>query len=292
MSRVILSHIALFTANLIYALNYLFAKDVMPDYIGPKAFVLIRVFVGAFIFWLIHSLFIVEKIEKKDMLYILICALFGVVINMLCFFEGLNITTPINASLIMITTPLIVYLISSIIFKKERTYKKFFGVILGLVGAMLLISDGNSHFRLNNMGDLLVFINAASYAIYLILIKSMMKKYQPVTILKTLFSIGFLIILPMAFNEFLEINFNTIPGDIILKILFVVLCTTCLAYFLNIYALSNVRASTVAFYIYLQPLLATALSILWGKDVLTLINVCSAALIFAGVYFVLIRRPI
>ncbi len=292
MSRLILSHIALFVANAIYALNYLFAKDVMPDYISPKAFILIRVFGGAVIFWLIHSFLIKEKIDKKDMLYIIFCALFGVVINMLCFFEGLSITTPINASLIMITTPLIVYLISCLVFKKERNFSKFFGVILGLFGAALLISNGVSDFKLNNLGDLLVFINAASYAIYLILIKSMMQKYHPVTILKTIFSMGFFVILPIAFNEFIDINFLVIPLEIVYKILFVVLFTTCLAYFLNIYALSHVRASTVAFYIYLQPLLATLFSIFWGKDELSLIKIISAVFIFTGVYFVLIRRPI
>ena len=292
MPRLILSHIALFVANTIYALNYLFAKDVMPDYISPKAFILIRVFGGAIIFWLIHSFLIKEKIDKKDILYIILCALFGVVINMLCFFEGLSITTPINASLIMITTPLIVYLISCLVFKKERNFSKFFGVIFGLFGAALLISNGSSDFKLNNFGDLLVLINAASYAIYLILIKSMMQKYHPVTILKTIFSMGFFVVLPIAFNEFMDINFLAIPLEIVYKILFVVLFTTCLAYFLNIYALSCVRASTVAFYIYLQPLLATLFSILWGKDELSLVKIISAVFIFTGVYFVLIRRPI
>ena len=119
-----------------------------------------------------------------------------------------------------------------------------------------------------------------------------MQKYHPVTILKTIFSMGFFVILPIAFNEFIDINFLVIPLEIVYKILFVVLFTTCLAYFLNIYALSHVRASTVAFYIYLQPLLATLFSIFWGKDELSLIKIISAAFIFTGVYFVLIRRPI
>ena len=287
MNRLIFSHIALFIANTIYAVNYIFAKDVMPIYITPKAFILLRVLGAAIIFLIIHSIFIKEKLEKKDFIYLSLCALFGIVINMLCFFEGLNLTTPINASLIMITTPLIVYLISFFFLKEKQQDKALVGVILGLLGATLLITEGNLNFELNSLGDILVFLNAASYAIYLILIKSMMKKYHAITVLKTVFLIGLVILLPIGGPEFLQINFSDMPIDIVLKTLFVVLFTTCGAYFLNIYAISKLKATTVAFYIYLQPLLATLLAVLLGKDFLTGLKLISATLIFLGVYFVL-----
>lgn len=290
MSRVIFSHIALFLANMIYALNYILAKDVMPEFISPKAFVLIRISGALAIFMFIHIAFIREKIARQDMLYIIICALFGVVINMLCFFEGLSLTKPINASLIMITTPLLVYIIDVSFFNRSHTSSKFFGVMLGLIGAFLLITEGNLNFKFHNIGDLLVLLNAASYALYLILIKSMMQKYKPITVLKQLFFIGLIVVLPLSYTEFSAINFQLLPLEIILKILFVVLCTTCLAYFLNIYAISNLHASTVAFYIYLQPLLATIFSILLGKDFLTTITLLSAFFIFSGVYFVIQRE--
>ncbi len=290
MSRVIFSHIALFIANIIYALNYILAKDVMPEFISPKAFILIRIMGALVIFMFIHKVFIREKIDKKDMLYIMICALFGVVINMLCFFEGLSLTSPINASLIMITTPLLVYIIDVTFFNRQHTYGKLFGVVLGLIGAFLLITEGNLHFRFHNIGDILVFLNASSYALYLILIKSMMQKYKSITVLAHLFFIGFIIVLPLGYTEFFEINFYLLPFDIILKVLFVVLCTTCLAYFLNIYAISNLHPSTVAFYIYLQPLLATIFAIILGKDFLTTITLLSAFFIFLGVYFVIQRE--
>ena len=290
MSRVIFSHIALIIANIIYALNYILAKDVMPEFISPKAFILIRIIGALVIFMFIHKVFIREKIDRKDMLYIMICALFGVVINMLCFFEGLSLTSPINASLIMITTPLLVYIIDVTFFTRQHTYGKLFGVVLGLIGAFLLITEGNLHFRFHNIGDILVFLNASSYALYLILIKSMMQKYKPITVLAHLFFIGFIIVLPLGYTEFFEINFYLLPFDIILKVLFVVLCTTCLAYFLSIYAISNLHPSTVAFYIYLQPLLATIFAIILGKDFLTTITLLSAFFIFLGVYFVIQRE--
>ena len=294
MQKIIFAHIALFMANTIYAINYIFAKDVMPAYIFPKGFIFLRVVVAACIFFIIHSLVVKERIKRQDLFYFFICALFGIVINMLCFFKGLSITTPINASLIMITTPLIVYSISCFLEKEERKHKRFLGVLLGLVGAALLITDGRFQFKLfdKNVGDLLIFLNATSYGIYLILVKPMMKKYHPLTVLKTIFLMGSIILFPIGWEEFSIINWATMPTNIILKTIFVVLFTTCIAYFFNIYAIGRLRASTVAFYIYLQPLLATTLSIILGKDILTIIKIVSACLIFSGVYFVIKRKSI
>ena len=160
------------------------------------------------------------------------------------------------------------------------------GVFLGLFGAGFLILnsseiDGGSSF----LGDVLVFINALSYAIYLIMIKSMMKKYHLVTVLKTIFLIGFIIILPFGWTELPSIvEFADMTLEIWLKILFVVLFTTCGAYLLNIFAVSHLRSSTVAFYIYLQPLLTTLFLILLGHDPWTITMFVSASCIFIGVY--------
>ena len=289
MIRLIFPHIALFLANTIYAVNFLFAKDVMPDYITPTGFILLRVSAAAIIFFAIHFFFIKEKLQKKDTFYLFMCAIFGIVINMLCFFKGLNLTSPINASLIMITTPLIVYVLSLLIKKEIYSYSKLTGVIFGLLGATLLITDGVFNFQINNLGDLLVLLNAISYGIYLILIKSMMSKYHPITVLKNLFLLGLLILIPIGWVDVYQINFADMPFEIILKTLFVLLFTTCIAYFLNIYAISKVSSSTVAFYIYLQPLLATTLAIILRKDLLTDLKLLSALLIFLGVYFVIKR---
>ena len=289
MHKIIISHLALFLANIIYAVNYIVAKDVMPNYITPKGFIFLRIF-GAFcVFFLIHKIFIKEHVGRKDFLHLFICAIFGVFINMLCFFEGLSITTPINASLIMITTPVIVYLISVFVFKKERNIIRLLGVVSGLLGAGLLITNGGGFVHYNSFGDVLILINAASYAVYLVLVKSLMNKYHPVTVLKNLFFMGFIMIAPIGWREAIESSFIYMPADIIFKLLFVIFFTTCIAYFLNIYAISRLRASTVAFYIYLQPLLATFLAIALGKDILTINKLVSSIFIFLGVYFVIQR---
>ena len=118
----ILPHLALFLVNLIYALNYSIAKDVMPDYIGPSGFILLRVVGGSLLFFLTYIFFIRENVELKDIVRLLFCGLFGVAINQLFFFEGLNLTTPINAAIIMTVSPILVIIFSAIIIKVQSTY--------------------------------------------------------------------------------------------------------------------------------------------------------------------------
>ena len=289
MNKIVLAHFALFSDNLIYALNYIVAKDVMPTFITPSSFVLMRV-IGGFVFFSTVYIFLIrQKIEIRDIYYLFFCSLFGVVINMLLFFEGLSLTSPISASIIMITTPLLVYFISVSISIERYSITKFLGVILGLTGAVILISNGNS-FRITSLGDFLVFLNAISYSIYLIMVKKMMTKYHPITVLSIIFFFGLIIILPINYDDLSSVNFTNLPLSIVFKILFVVVFTTCMAYFLNIFALSKLKSSIVAFYIYLQPLLATIISLFWGKDVLSSIKIIAASLIFLGIYFVVYKR--
>ena len=142
MRNKILAHLGLLIANLIYALNYTLAKDVMPEYIQPSGFILLRVIGGVFLFGLSYSLFIKEKINKADLLLFSICGFFGVAVNQLLFFEGLNLTTPINAAIIMTVTPILVILLSTFILNESITLRKILGIFLGLFGAVILILNG------------------------------------------------------------------------------------------------------------------------------------------------------
>ena len=224
MKKIILAHFSLFIANLIYAINYSFAKDVMPDYITPSGFILLRV-IGAFIlFSIVYYIFIKEKIEKEDILRLSACGLFGVAINQLLFFEGLNITTPINAAIVMTVNPVLVILLSFIIIKDPITIRKSFGIILGLFGAsFLILQAGNleflhSHFK----GNLLVLINATSYGVYLVIVKPMMKKYHPITVMYVVFGMGLLYVFPFGINDLLNVEWNLIPYTVNMQIFFVV----------------------------------------------------------------------
>jgi drug/metabolite transporter (DMT)-like permease len=288
-----LPHLALFGANLIYGVNYTIAKIALPEHIQSFGFIFIRVSVALLLFWAFHLHF-KEKVQRKDIPRLMACGLFGVAINQLFFFMGLSITTEINASLIMITTPILIIIFSHFILKEKITLRKVTGITFGALGAFLLIGFGRnfSFGSSTSLGDLFIFINASSYALYLVIVKPLMKKYHPLTVIKWVFLFGYIFIFPFGLNNFLSIQWANFTWEVWASVLFVVIFTTFFAYLLNIFALSKVNASVVSIYIYSQPLIATLVAILAGNDQLTLIKIISAICIFAGVYLVSFQRQL
>ena len=291
LNKTLLAHLALLAANLIYAINYSFAKDVMPDFIMPSGFILLRV-IGAFsLFTLSYFLFVNEKVEKKDIFRLAICGVFGVAINQLLFFEGLNLTTPINAAIVMTISPILVILLSFLMIKEAITFRKSLGILLGLMGAsMLILKEGGIDFSSNHeTGNWFIFINATSYALYLVIVKPMIEKYHPITVMFYVFGFGLLYVLPFGFTNLVNVNWAIIPSNIYLEIAFVVVCTTFIAYLFNSIALKKLTPTTVSIYIYLQPILASLFAIFWGSDSLDGQKIIAAILIFFGVYLVSVR---
>lgn len=288
MKRIFFAHIALFIVNLIYALNYTIAKDVMPGYIEPSGFILLRVLCGVFLFSFFFFLFIKESVEKKDFFRLALCGLFGVAINQLFFFEGLNLTTPINAAIIMTVNPVLVIIISALLIGEKITFKKIIGIVLGIIGAGALILNSGSVSFDNDffIGNLLVLINATSYAIYLVLVKGLMKKYNPLTVMFFVFLFGLFFVLPFGYQDLNSVNIDSFTNDIYLKILFVVVCTTFIAYLLNAFALKSLNPSIVSIYIYLQPVLASVIAILYNSDTIDYIKIVSSIFIFIAVFLV------
>lgn len=288
MNNRLLAHLALFGANLIYGINYTVAKAVMPDYIQPLGFILVRVTGAVLMFWLCYGLFYYEKVQKKDLLKLAACGLFGVAINQMLFFEGLNLTTPINAAVIMVSNPILVLLFGFFLATERFSPKKAIGVALGAVGALTLITNGGQ-ITLNSehfWGNIMVFANASSYAIYLVLVKPLMKRYKPITVISWVFLFGIIFVWPFGWSDFQAIQWSTMPINIIWKVVFVVVGTTFLAYLFNIYGLQTLNPSTVSTYIYLQPVLASIVAVLANSDEINLIKIVSATLIFLGVYIV------
>ena len=288
MNRIFLSHIALIIVNLIYALNYTIAKDVMPEYIQPSGFILLRVIGGSILFFVTYIFFVKERVKKKDFFRLMLCGLFGVAINQLFFFEGLNLTTPINAAIIMTISPVLVIITSAIIIKEKITVRKIIGIFLGLIGACILIlNSGDISFENDFfIGNILVLINATSYAIYLVLVKTLMKRYNPITVMFYVFIFGLIFVLPFGIDEILKIDLSTFNEEIYLKIGFVVICTTFIAYMFNAFALKSLNPSVVSVYIYLQPLLASLIAIALNSDSLSLVKILSAIFIFSAVFLV------
>lgn len=259
----------------------------MPEFIKPFGFIFIRVSVVTTMFFVLHYFWLREKVEKKDFLMLIICGMFGVVINQEMFFMGLSITTPINAALIMIMTPILVFVISFFLSHEKATWQKITGLVLGLSGALVILAGRGFNFSSETiLGDLFILINATSYAVYLVIVRPLMKKYHPLTVVKWVFFFGLFPVTMFGLQQFNEIAWSSFTVQTWLAVLFVVICTTFLAYLLNMLALREVHSSVVGAYIYLQPVLATIISISLGKDNLSSEKIVSAILIFTGVYMV------
>jgi drug/metabolite transporter (DMT)-like permease len=282
------AHIALFVAQVIYALNYSIAKDLMPDHLNPFTIVLLRITGACILFWLLSLFTKHEKVEKSDLKKLMLLALFGVVLNQLFFIFGLSITYPINSAIIMISNPIVVIAFTIIVLKERFTIYKFTGLLLGVLGALtLLLFNGN--FVLGSktlLGDLFTLINSISWAIFVVMAKPYMQKYQTVTVMKWIFLFGFIMVAPLATNDFLNTNWNSFSLSVWGAIAFVVIATTFFAYLLNTFGLKELSPSVVSMYIYFQPFLATLFAILLGKDEITPIKIVSAIFIITGVYIV------
>ncbi len=288
MNKTAQAHLAILLANIIYGANYSIAKEVMPAYVQPFAFVLMRVG-GALIMFLFVSTFVIkEKIDKKDIPSLALLGVCGVAINQLMFLKGLSLTTPINASIIMISNPIVVLLFAALALKERIAFNKIAGILLGIAGALLLLLF-NKSFSFGSetiTGDVMVLVNSISWAFYVVLAKPLMKKYNAFTVVKWVFLFGFLYVLPFGYTEMTEVDWRSIPLVSWYCILFVVIATTFLAYILNTYALKALSPSIVSIYIYLQPFIATVIAVIFGKDELDARKIISALMIIIGVYLV------
>jgi len=281
--------IALFMVQLLYGLNYTIAKLIMNgDYIKPFGFVLLRVGGATALFWLMSLFIPQEKINKSDFIKLFLAAVFGVVINMLFFFKGLEYTSPIHASAIMTITPIIILILSAYALGEKITKLKIFGVIIGLIGALILTFYGKSSRAGDNvpLGNLLIFLNAISYSIYVIIIKKLTSKYHPFSFIKWLFLFGLILLIPFGYSEFTAINWQSFTHSITYSVLFVIIGATFGTYLLNPLALNKLKASTVGIFIYLQPVIAGLFALYVGADFFDLLKLCAMLLIFAGVYLV------
>lgn len=285
------AHIALLLVTLIYAANYTIAKEVMPKYLNPDALVFTRILTGMIVFWLLASVR-TERVAKADFGRLILSGVFGAAVNMLAFFKGLNLTTPINASLIMLIVPIIVLSISAIFYDERITRLKGIGIFLGLMGAGFLVGNGRTISLSSSglVGDLLVCLNATSYAVYLVLVKQLMMKYNTMTVLKWVFTFGFIAVFPFTISDFLAADFSNLPLNIWLAIGFILVCVTIMTYLFNAYALQYVTASVVSVYVYLQPLFASIIALSFGKDSLSFGKIIAYILIFSGVLMVSQKR--
>ena len=296
MDKRTLGFLAALGAAIIYGLNHTIAKNVMPIYITPFGFILLRVLGAAILFWLVSFFIKPEKIQKKDWPRLIACSFLGMVINMLAFFKGLELSTPVNSSVIITISPIIVFIFSAILLKEKIQFLKTIGIILGFMGAVILVLyTSKTGINAPNipLGNVLFIVNSFAYGLYLVLVKPLIEKYNIITLLKWLFLLAVFLNLPVTFNEFVSVKWYDLPiKDAILPMLFVVVGTTFCTYLFNAYALRTLSPSTVSSFIYLQPIVGIVYAVSTKSDTLSLVSVMGMILIFIGIYLVTKKKVI
>ncbi|HMB61581.1 MAG TPA: DMT family transporter [Eudoraea sp.] len=287
MSKRTLAILAAILATTIYGLNHTIAKGVMPDVVMPYGFIMLRVIGAAILFWGISIFGPKEHIERKDYLRMLLCAFLGMGFNMLAFFKGLSLSTPINSAVLITLTPIIVLVLSAILIREKISKLKIGGIFIGFLGALgLLLLGAEIRQDAPNIpvGNALIILNAILYGSYLIVAKTLIKKYHPFTFMKWLFTLGIFICLPFGFGELSEIQWSSMSFEAVWQITFVVVGTTFCTYLFNIFALTQLKASTLSAFIYVQPLLGILFAVVMGKDSLTAVKILAATMVLLGVY--------
>lgn len=283
------AHLGLLGTNLFFAINLSAIKYFTGhDYAGPYGLNVIRVAVSVLLFWL---LFLInpakEKIQKKDMGRFVLCALTALAINQMLFMKGLSYTWSIHASLLLLITPIMITFIAGWILKEKITSFKIVGLLLGITGAVILIGSrqnsgsGNDVFK----GDILVILSTISYTFYFILVKPLMHTYDSMTVMRWVFTLGLIMILPLGWNELVKTSWPVFGFFDYVLLFIIVVPGTFLAYIFNVYGIKILGASIAGTYIYSQPVFAVIIAMMFLKEQLEPYKIIAAVLIFCGVYF-------
>lgn len=279
------AHIAVLLTNFFFATNLSLVKHISPSMIGPYGVNLFRVGITLLLFWLLWAFSKREAgIDKKDIPRFVACALTGVVINQMLFVKGLTLTSTIHAALLMLTTPLLISVLALWWLRETFTVLKLIGLFLGVGGALLLILSRDTSGVASVKGDVLILINAISYAIYFILVKPLTNRYAPLHVIRWVFTFGFIMIVPFSWQDAERAHWQTATLSQWTALASVVLCGTFLTYSFNSYSLKHLGAATTGSYIYTQPIFAAIIAALFLQEGFSWEKLLAGALIFGGVY--------
>lgn len=288
MTKTHLAHLAMLAVALFYAFNY-FVTPYIFQTLSPFALLALRSLTAILVF--VPMAYFSGKFvfpDKEDLPRILFCAFTGIVINQAFFLWGLKLTFPINSAVLMVCSPIFVFLVAWLIKATDETFsqRRMVGLSLSFLGAVLLIANGSKlAFGANTvMGDIMTLINAISYSVYLVFIKPIVNKYSMLNLFAWIFIFGGSVNILIGLPYLLETDFVHQPIQLYLSILYVCIFATVLAYSLNAWAMRFVPSSYVGMYVYLQPALVTMLSLFFYQKSLSWEKMAYILIIFVGVF--------
>lgn len=294
MDKKVNGHAAVILANVIFGLGVPVTKYLLEDWVTPMVYMALRCIGAALLFWLIAAFLPKEKVEKKDLIVIMLGGLTGFVISQTLTAWALNYTSPVYYSLIATLVPIGTMLLAALFLKESITGVKLMGVCLGIAGAALLVlvkwqTEAGSN---DLLGIFFALLSLLTWVIYLIITSKVSQKYTAVTQMKWTFLVSTIAVLPFAWNEFGQTKLFS--GDYgftegmmgVGGMAFIVVFATVMGYFMIPYAMKYLRATTVSIYTNLQPIVASLIAIAIGQDIFTWDKPVAAVLVLVGAYLV------
>ena len=280
-------HLALIAVQILFGTWPIFGKIVLRS-MSTTNLMLCRLIGAAIVLALIQRhLRPLRSMPRRDLAWLTLCSIVGVVGNQFIYLKGLSLTTVINTTLLSTTIPAFTLLVSILLGHDHLSVRRVIGIALAASGVIYLINPFRADLSSHNMvGNLLVATSSLLYAIYIVISKDLFERYGALNVITWIFVVGSIITIPAGFYFFSSAQLQALPMTVWLTIVFIVLFPTVGAYYLNAWALTKVTPSTVAIYIYMQPLFAFGVAPILLGEKWTWRTVIAAALIFSGVAIV------
>lgn len=288
--RILLGHLACFIAYAIFGVNIIVCKDLTSgNLISPIAIFTLRSLGAGALFWLLSVFSPKEKVETRDLPKIFLAAFLGYFVTQLTFLEAIPEITPMHCSIISSLSPIYTMFIAAVVLKEPITFKKAGGVLLSLSGILFLIfsrSNATGGAESSIYGIVLMLVNGLAFSLYLGAFKPVISRYSVITLMKWIFLFSTIMSLPLSVKELANLQWNTIPQAQLWELAFLIICATCITYFLIPTGQKLIRPTLVSMYSYVQPIIATAISIIAGMEILSWQKILAASMVFAGVFIV------
>jgi len=286
-----IGHLVMFIANILWGFMAPISKEVLSHgFVNPISLTTFRMLGAAILFWFVSLFCKKEEVSPQDLVKLFFAALFGIVLNQASYIYGISLTSPINASIVSTTTPIITMIIAAIYLKEPITGKKITGIFVGASGAMLLILSSRQVVSISGnsdaLGDLFCLFSQFCFSIYFVLFKGLIGRYSPVTLMKWMFMYSFICCIPFSYNHISAIDFATMPTNVYMEVLYIIVGGTFISYLLVPIGQKTLRPTVAIMYNYIQPIIASIIAILWGMDTFGLMKTGAIVLVFAGVYIV------
>ena len=289
-NKILLGHLACFIAYAIFGINIIVCKDLTSgNLISPIAIFTLRSLGAGALFWLLSVFSPKEKVETRDFPKIFLAAFLGYFVTQLTFLEAIPEITPMHCSIISSLSPIYTMFIAAVVLKEPITFKKAGGVLLSLSGILFLIfsrSNAGGGAESSIYGIILMLINGLAFSLYLGAFRPVISRYSVITLMKWIFLVSTLMSLPLSVKELANLQWNTIPQAQLWELAFLIICATCITYFLIPTGQKLIRPTLVSMYSYVQPIIATAISIIAGMEILSWQKILAATMVFAGVFIV------